>query len=192
MIYGGSILKKKGSTEEMIFTGIFLIVIWVYFKTSSLSTTLIIGFAMLILYVAILILKTIIHNRKMLSSGIDKIDQMNGHQFEEYLSHLLSKKDYKVKLTKATGDFGADLVLTSSTGKCIVVQAKRYKKNVGIKAVQEVGTSMPHYKASEAWVVTNSFYTKAARSLAKSNGIHLYDRYDLVNWIIELKKANVA
>ncbi|CAM4132439.1 restriction endonuclease [Lederbergia lenta] len=117
---------------------------------------------------------------------------MTGKQFEEYLYHLLSKKGYKVRLTKTTGDFGADLLLTSPTGKCIVVQVKRYKKNVGIKAVQEVGTAMPHYQASEAWVVTNSYYTKAACTLAKSNDVHLYNREDLINWIVKVKKTKVS
>ncbi|MFK9092798.1 restriction endonuclease [Bacillus salipaludis] len=43
----------------------------------------------------------------------------------------------KVCLTSVTGDYGADLVL-STTDKKIVVQAKRYNKKVGLKAVQEI------------------------------------------------------
>ncbi|MCY9514448.1 restriction endonuclease [Paenibacillus apiarius] len=73
-------------------------------------------------------------------------------------------------MTKAAGDYGADLVIQKE-GKKIVVQAKRYNKNVGIKAVQEAQASIAHYGAGEAWVVSNSAYTAAAYDLAKSNKV---------------------
>ncbi|WP_433709004.1 restriction endonuclease [Paenibacillus illinoisensis] len=37
----------------------------------------------------------------------------------------------------------------SKEGKHIVVQAKHYKKNVGLRAVQEVQGAKTHYKASQ-------------------------------------------
>lgn len=71
-------------------------------------------------------------------------------------------------------------------GKKIVVQAKRYNKNVGIKAVQEAQASIAHYGASEAWVVTNSDYTSAAYELAKSNKVRLINRDALIEMILSL------
>lgn len=180
--------KKKNMYEEIMFPGFVLLGIWTYLKTGSLSKSLTALFGLAFLYAATIIIKQVFDQKRLLKSGIHQIDEMNGRQFEEYLSQLLKRQGYKVRLTKYTGDFGADLILTSPEGKVIVVQAKRYKNTVGIKAVQEVGTSMPHYNASEAWVITNSYYTKAARSLAKSNGIHLFNRDDLINWIIKEKK----
>jgi restriction system protein len=56
---------------------------------------------------------------------------------------------YEVIKTKASGDFGADLILRAND-KVIVVQAKRYSKKVGVKAVQEVYASLTLYKANEA------------------------------------------
>ncbi|WP_244943916.1 restriction endonuclease [Siminovitchia fortis] len=182
--------KKKTMFEEIIFPGFVLLGLWTYFKTSSLSKSLMALFGLLFLYAITLIIKQFFHQKKLLKSGIQQIDEMTGRQFEEYLSELLRRQGYKVRLTKSTGDFGADLVLTSTGGKVIVVQAKRYKNNVGIKAVQEVGTSMLHYNAAEAWVITNSYYTKAARTLAKSNGVHLYNRDDLIGWILTGKKVS--
>lgn len=55
---------------------------------------------------------------------------MTGREFEIYLSVLFRNLGYKVKLTKASGDYGADLILKKS-GLSIVVQAKRYKKKWG-------------------------------------------------------------
>ncbi len=67
---------------------------------------------------------------KLSKSGIDQIDAMTGREFEIYLSVLFRNLGYKVKLTKASGDYGADLILKKS-GLSIVVQAKRYKKKWG-------------------------------------------------------------
>ena len=49
-----------------------------------------------------------------------------------------------------TGDFGADL------DNYIVVQAKRYSKKVGVKAVQEVVAAKAHYGCREGIVVTSN------------------------------------
>ena len=75
-------------------------------------------------------------------------------------------------------DYGADLVLRK-WGKKIVVQAKRYERNVGIAAVQEVVGSIAYYKADRAMVVTNSNFTKSARDLAKRNEVELWGRKEM-------------
>ncbi|WP_342591586.1 restriction endonuclease [Paenibacillus shirakamiensis] len=69
----------------------------------------------------------------------------------------------------------------------MVVQAKRYSKNVGLKAVQEVQGAKAHYKASEAWVVTNSDYTQQAYNLAKSNQVKLINRDQLIEQLLQMK-----
>jgi restriction system protein len=55
----------------------------------------------------------------------------------------------------------------------IVVQCKRSTTPVGIAAIQEVLGAKSHYRAQEAWVVSNSTFTKAAQKLAKSCGVRL-------------------
>ncbi|HEY5557799.1 restriction endonuclease [Acetobacterium sp.] len=124
---------------------------------------------------------------KLKSSGILDIDQFDGKTFETYLRVVFKERGYKVLQTSYTKDFGADLVIQKDKIKT-VVQAKRYKSNVGIKAVQEVVASIKHYKCDKAIVVTNSHYTKAAIELAKSNDVELWNREILIN---ELVKYNV-
>jgi len=68
--------------------------------------------------------------------------------------------------------YGADLILEKNNRK-IVVQAKRYSKPAGIKSVHEVNSALSHYKANEAWIVTNNDNTPAAINLAKSNNVKL-------------------
>lgn len=64
------------------------------------------------------------------------------------------------------------------------VQAKRYSKSVGIKAVQEALGAVKHYNASKAIVITNSKFTQDARELADSNDVELWDRATLFEIIL--------
>ncbi|MFS0658625.1 restriction endonuclease [Niallia alba] len=126
--------------------------------------------------------------QKLKKSGILEVDKMKGKVFEEYLQVLLRNKGYKANLTLVTGDYGADLVL-SNNDKKIVVQAKRYKKKVGLKAVQEVVSAKNYYKADECWVITNNYFTAPAVKLAHSNNVLLIDRDVLMKWMLEIKKG---
>ncbi|RKQ13576.1 restriction endonuclease [Oceanobacillus bengalensis] len=130
----------------------------------------------------------IIREQRLKKSGILEVDNMSGRKFEEYLQALLKAKGYKAQLTPTTGDYGADLILSTNSKK-IIVQAKRYKKNVGIKAVQEIASAKSHYKADECWVITNSFFTEQARKLANSNQVKLIDRKQLMNWMLQENKG---
>lgn len=97
-------------------------------------------------------------------------------------------------MTRSAGDYGADLVIEKD-GVRTVVQAKCYSKNVGIDAVQQVQASKAHYKAAQAWVVTNRGFTEAAKTLAHSNGVNLVDRELLINMILTInpgQKPNTA
>ena len=71
-----------------------------------------------------------------------------------------------------------------------MVQAKRYKSNVGIQAVQEILGAQAYYKAQEAWVVTNSEYTKSAVALAHKSNVRLLDRNDLIKLQNKSDKTN--
>lgn len=131
-------------------------------------------------------LKTWRVHKRLAKSGIRDIDRMDGYQFEVYLRVLFKEKGYKPIVTKKSGDFGADLILSGE--KKIVVQAKRYgiKNRVSIGAVQEVFAAKSFYIADEAWVVTNSHYTKSAKTLAKACGVILLDRYTLQEFINDI------
>ncbi len=107
---------------------------------------------------------------------------MTGVEFEHYLSVLFRKYGYQVKNTPASNDFGADLILEG--GQRIVVQAKRYKRKVGIKAVQEIHAAKLYFQAQEAWVVTNNYFSAQAMELAESTGIRLIDREELLDMIL--------
>lgn len=120
--------------------------------------------------------------QRLRNSGIYGVDQMKGSEFEVFLKFLLESHGYQAQVTKGSGDFGADLVL-SRGGKTIVVQAKRYTNKVGLTAVQEIVSAKSYYNADECWVITNSYFTAPAMKLGNINGVLLVDRDELVEWM---------
>ncbi|AAU16824.1 restriction endonuclease [Bacillus cereus] len=124
-------------------------------------------------------------------SSINQIDQMNGRQFEEYLSSLYQSLGYQTEVTKGSGDFGADLVLKNN-GTKIVVQAKRYKNKVGIQSVQEVVGAKRYYDAAHTWVVTNNYFTEPARKLAHANDVLLIDRDLLIKLSAQVNREKTT
>lgn len=179
--------KKKKQEIEQLFSGITVFTaLLVYLNTNSVFITIITSVLIILIGFTLAFIMNEIKNEKLKRSGILEIDKMKGHQFEYYLQALFQSKGYNAKVTKASGDYGADLILTKNKEK-IVIQAKRYKSNVGIKAVQEIYSAKSHYDADQAWVVTNSYYTAAAKNLSKSNNVRLIDRDQLMVWSSELK-----
>lgn len=129
----------------------------------------------------------IYEKQKLARSGIDEIDKMDGKTFEKYLEVLFNKLGYRVERTRYIGDYGADLI-TNKDGVKTVIQAKRNKNKVNIKAIQEAVAAKGKYGCSEAMVVTNSYYTRQAEELARSNDVNLWDRKDLANALLSVMK----
>jgi len=129
----------------------------------------------------------LLEKQKLAKSGIADIDSMDGKRFEKYLEVLFERLGYRVVRTRYIGDYGADLV-TQKNGVKTVIQAKRYKKNVGIKAIQEAVAAKGYYSCDKAMVVTNSYFTNQAKELAVKNGVELWDRKDLAKNLLKIKK----
>lgn len=121
------------------------------------------------------------HKRRkaFISSNMAAVDSMSGLEFEYYLEALFHKKGYRSMVTKGSHDFGADLIMKSDQKK-IVIQAKRSKTRVGVKAVMEIYAAKAYYRADEAYVFTNAYYTKSAKELAEATGVYLCDREDII------------
>ena len=76
----------------------------------------------------------------------------------------------------------------SRGGAKIAVQAKRWNRKIGNKAIQEVVASAGHYRCQQSMVVTNSFFTKPAIELARDNKVELWDRNRLVSALLEARE----
>jgi HJR/Mrr/RecB family endonuclease len=105
--------------------------------------------------------------------------QEKGVSYEEAVAKSLKKKGYRnIKITPRSGDFGADIIATDKFGRKTCFQCKNYKGKVGIGAVQEIAAARKHYGCEKAVVVTNSTFTNAAKKLALSNDIDLFECYE--------------
>ena len=181
--------KKKEAIHELYMILMLIIAIVIYIKTKNAKLTMIIVIAVFVVLM-IIYAEILIHiKRKFLEAGIDKIDKFEGEEFEKLLFYYYKELGYKVKLTPQTNDFGADLILRKN-GEVTVVQAKRYKSSVGIKAVQEVIGAKAYYKAHKCVVATNSYFTKSAIDLAEANCVELINRKDLFKMMKEVKENN--
>lgn len=161
-----------------------------YYLTKEFVAAVIVAIVAIAIFIAILVFLRQKREERLKQSGIVEIDKMEGIQFEKYLGHLFKAQGYEVKVTKAIGDYGADLIIIKD-GVKVVVQAKRYSNNVGIKAVQEAQAAIAHYGAANAWVITNSEYTEAAYELAKSNNVKLINRQALIELILSMNSGAV-
>ncbi len=126
------------------------------------------------LLVIILVIVCVLAFRR--NGNDDDIDSMSGTEFEDFMAEILHRSGIEVlELTKASGDFGADIIVIHE-GERTAVQCKRYSRPIGVKAVQEAVSAKDYYKCTKAAVITNSDFTRQARELAAESGVILWDR----------------
>ena len=147
--------RKRRNNES--WEGLILVVVLllVAYKIITIKQFILVG---IIMFLGILLIHKIKSNRirkRYINSGIFQVDKMSGEEFERYLKCHFEKLGFKVELTPKSHDYGADLIMRKD-GERIVIQAKRYKESVGIKAVQEIIGALQYYKADKGYVVTNS------------------------------------
>lgn len=118
-----------------------------------------------------------------------KIDnELNGYEFESLTKEILLKNNfYDVTVTKASCDFGVDVIAYKDSVK-YAIQCKKYSSPVGIKAVQEIIASRAMNNCHVAVVLTNNYFTEAAKELALKNNCLLWDRDTLIKMIKEYER----
>ncbi len=124
--------------------------------------------------------------RRIRALDISRVDLMSGREFENYVARLLQHQGKRVQFTPDSGDLGVDLIAVSN-GTRTAIQCKRHGKSVSRRAISDAVAGKTYYKCSEAQVVTNSLFTKGARTLAQSNGCELVDRSKLTDWILDFQ-----
>lgn len=120
-------------------------------------------------------------NKKIVD--ISSFEDMDGWEFENFCASMLKKIGYEnVEVTKGSGDQGVD-ILAERDGVKYAVQCKKYSQPVGNSAIQQIYSGMKFYHCHVGVVMTNNYFTKSAKELAKENGIILWDRDFLYKYI---------
>lgn len=137
---------------------------------------------------------TVYGKRKLVKTSIETessiteadFDSMEGHDFERFCAKILRDNNFEqVSVTRGSGDQGVD-VIAYKEGIKYGIQCKCYSSVIGNKAVQEAYAGKSFYDCHVGAVLTNQFFTPAAKELAKKNHILLWDR----NKLIELAKKS--
>ena len=101
--------------------------------------------------------------------------RLTGEEFEEYVALILGDNGFReIELTRASGDQGVD-VLAERGGLQYAIQCKNYAGAVGNAAVQEAFAGAEYYGCDVAVVICPGEFTRAARELAASTGVLLWD-----------------
>lgn len=188
---GGKKNKLFNDVVDFLYSISIYLALRVWEETqNSWLTALTFGVSLGLLFVGIQKYKQL-KRRRLLKSRIDQVENMTGIVFEEFLLGHFENLGYTGYLTPRTENFGADLVLQRG-GTNVVVQAKRWKNNVGADAIEQVMGAVKHYGADKGMVVTNSFFTESASELASSNNIDLWDRTKLVEIIDKSKGKEIS
>lgn len=178
--------KMKGSTSEAIGA---LIILGALFGLIKILYAIGGDGVLLILFVAAgIVIARLLWKAKrkskirsaLLGAGTENPMQLTPGQYENFCAALLENNGWTTKMTKSSGDFGADIIAVKGNKKS-VIQCKQWSKSVGVKAVQEAHTAMSYYHANIAIVVTTTGYTYAAKDLAKSTGVRLLKHTDLID-----------
>lgn len=119
----------------------------------------------------------------------EKIDGLDGEEFEDLLAIYFKGVGLGVTKTKKSHDYGADLIVKHKKDS-IAIQCKLYyKHSVGNSAVQEISTAREFYGADRAMVITNSKFTRPSEILAGTIGVQLIDGEKLMKMLsIDNKK----
>lgn len=118
----------------------------------------------------------------------DQIDQLDGQDFEQWCALFLSYSGFDgITVTKASGDHGIDII-AKKDNRNYAIQCKRYSGNVGNKAIQEAYSGCAFYRADIPVVMTNSYFTNAAKQEAANLGVVLWDRSTIAKQLSELRK----
>lgn len=190
-------IKRSEDTNHHIAVLVLSVVVWIV-SIALTTISMEIGVAVWIVSLVILgigVLMYMDHKKRqqkmereaLIRFGADKMDGMSGKEFEYLIMCVFQKLEYKVERTPTTGDMGADLIMKNNKHS-VAVQAKRHSKNIGNRAVQEINSGRNHYKTQEAWVITNSYFTRGAYKQAQSDNVRLVDRDAFRKYIFDANR----
>lgn len=111
-----------------------------------------------------------------------------GEDFEMFIFRRLKEENLTCKRIGGSGDQGVDIIV-SGGGRKIAIQCKFYSSPVDNSAVQQVFAGKMFYDCTDAFVVTNSYYSPGAIELAKKVGVQLCSHLDLLGELDRIIQA---
>lgn len=120
------------------------------------------------------------------------IDTLSGTDFERLMELYYRDKGYEVQRVGGSGDHEVDLILKDKKGYKIAVQCKRWKKDVGNDIVLRLKAGKQIHGCHDAWIITTSNFTSAAKEAAESLRIRLINGLTVHDMISRWRKERNA
>lgn len=114
--------------------------------------------------------------------------ELDPFEFENLISNLFTKMGFDTRQTRSSRDGGVDAIVFDTrplVGGKIVIQAKRYKKTVGVAAVRELYGTIINEGAKKGILVSTSGYGKDSFEFIKDKPIDLVDGNHLLSLLEE-------
>jgi len=148
-------------------------------------------------------------NKELYNKKMGAYVNKKGYMFEDLVAALYNLLSFNAKTTTelrnernlpkeildqgGSGELGVDVIVEIyDEGKpfLLLIQCKHYGGTVGKSAISEIYTAAPLYsshfgKDVRCAVMTNNYFTKPAKNLAKSCGVYLFNREELINLLVE-------
>ncbi len=116
-------------------------------------------------------------------------DNLEGLEFEQWCAELLEVNNFiNVKVTKASGDHGVDILAEKNDIK-YAIQCKCYSQDLGNSPVQEIHAGKNMYNCHIGVVMTNRYFTTGAKELADATGVLLWDRDKILQMLPHSSKS---
>jgi len=111
---------------------------------------------------------------------IDYWQSLSGHQFENALAAQYRKLGCQVKVSKAGGDEGIDLIVNNEDGS-FIVQCKAHKTPISPAPIRDFYGTMIHFNYRKGVFASTSGFTKGAISFAEGKNIKLISMKEIIN-----------
>ena len=120
------------------------------------------------------------------------LEKANPYDFEEMVADMFRNSGYQsVKVTKKSGDVGADIIMKRN-GIKYIVQVKKYGEGnkIGRPDLQKLQGSAQHFHVIGIIFVTYGFFSSSALNYAKKHGIETIDHNELLKKFSKIFKPN--
>lgn len=126
-------------------------------------------------------------HRFLLESIPDRFSRLNAEDFGSFIRYLFQLDGYEVESTVISADLGNHLRAKKDDLTLVIIPVHTPgQEAIEIESIRKAIRARELYKSDQSWVITNSTFSKEARSFADHSDIELWDWNSLYDGICQL------
>ncbi|MDF9746173.1 restriction endonuclease [Natrinema salsiterrestre] len=131
-----------------------------------------------------------------MSSILQTLQQLDGHEFERFIADLWSRRGWSTEVTTQSGDKGIDVIATKAFPypKKSLIQTKRYRDSNSVSGpeLQKYASLKQRENVDEVVIITTSGFTNQADVIADDFNIKLIDGETLQRLVGEMAAEDLV